>query len=57
MTTEVKPVNIENFKKLCEVAGLTEEQQKYCKSITVSSEKFGWLEVNVEYSVPSEDEK
>ena len=57
MTTEVKTASIENFKKLCELAGLTDEQMNYCRSITVSSEKFGWLEVEVEYSVPSEDKK
>lgn len=57
MTVKVKPVNIENFKKLCELAGLTDKQMNYCRSIAVSSEKFGWLEVEVEYSVPSEEEK
>lgn len=49
MTTELKTVSQEQFKKLCEVAGLTDEQIKYCKSITVSSgEDFG-LFVDVKY--------
>ena len=49
MTTEVKPVNIEGFKKLCEVAGLTDEQMNYCRSITVHCEESGVIEVDVKY--------
>lgn len=60
MNTEAKAaktVSQEQFKKLCEVAGLTEKQMNLCKSITVSCEHFSMLEVSVKYYVDAEEKE
>lgn len=49
MTTEAKAASQEQFKKLCEIAGLTDEQMNYCRSITVHCEESGVIDVDVKY--------
>lgn len=54
MSIEVKTVSNESFNKLCEIAKLTDEQESKCKSLSVSCDKLGLLEVKVEYYVTEE---
>lgn len=53
---EVQTLGNEKFFELCKLAGLTKEQTMTCKSIVVSCESFGHVNVKVEYSAIGEIE-